>query len=160
MNIKKKLVNEFVCKYFINLAYSYMTYLRLTILYTICTILSASYSAEGLTMGDYNEIARNQGFTGSSTLIKAKELFAQGNRRNGKNYNFVVTKYPSFEIGTSADGLTLGEYMILARARGADGPYVRVRAKSLFLEANYRAKVPPYFRNVPLDFSLGTEREE
>ena len=122
--------------------------------------LSAKFSAEGLTISDYSEIARNQGFLGSSIPIKAKELFAQGNRRNNKNYNFVISYYPSFETGTSADGLTLGEYMILSRARGADGPYVRVRAKVLFLEANYRAKLPPYFRNIPLDFSFGPDTHD
>ncbi len=142
------------------MSYSFMTYLKFLILYMICTTLSASYSAEGLTITDYSEIARNQGFIGSSIPIRAKELFAQGNRRNKKDYNFVLSHYPSFETGSSADGLTLGEYMILARARGANGPYVRVRAKVLFLEANYRAELPPYFRNIPLDFSLGSEKDE
>ena len=137
-----------------------MKYIIFPIALLIHFTLCAKFSAEGLTISDYSEIARNQGFSGSSIPIKAKELFAQGNRRNNKNYNFVISHYPSFETGTSADGLTIGEYMILSRARGADGPYVRVRAKVLFLEANYRAELPPYFRNTPLDFSLGSEKDE
>lgn len=137
-----------------------MISIRLIAFFLITPLLFANYSAEGLTIEDYSVIARNQGFEGSSVPIRAKQLFAQGNLRNNKDYNFVAANYPSFELGTSAEGLTLGEYMILARSKGAEGPYIRSRAKVLFLEANYKERKAPYFRNIPLNFSLDENSNE